>query len=68
MYLYQTINDRKSMQGDGFLVPTFPQSEVNKSDRLEIWASSFTDAGSDRTEFRLMNGTKIVSTKTMMGY
>ena len=68
MYLYQTITEKASMKGDGMFNPSFAQEDINRSDRLEVWASSFEDAGGDFSIFRLMDGEIIIAEKRIEGY
>jgi len=56
------------MKGDGMFNPSFAQEDINRSDRLEVWASSFEDAGGDFSIFRLMDGEIIIAEKRIEGY
>jgi len=66
MYLYDTKTGDK-MQGDGFIQPMFNEAHLSQADRLEVWATSMTDAG-EYCEFRLMKGDEIVAKRTVGGY
>lgn len=66
MYLYETKTG-DAMQGDGCFQPKFDQGSLDKADRLEVWATSFNDAG-EYCEFRLMSGDTTIATSTVGGY
>jgi hypothetical protein len=48
--------------------PRFSDEEVDKSDKLEVWGTSFDDEGDDYCEFRLLKENEIISTKRVDGY
>lgn len=48
--------------------PGFSSEVAAKADRLEIWGSSFEDAGPDFTEFRLMAGDVVIEKRRVLGY
>jgi len=66
MYLYETKTG-DAMQGDGFFQPRFDEADIAKADRLEVWATSFNDAG-EYCEFRLMKGNEVLAKSTIRGY
>jgi hypothetical protein len=70
MYLVDTITDKKKIKRDPMITMfvSFPEAQVDEADRLEVWGSSFKDNGDDCCEYRLMNGEKLVATRTMKGY
>jgi hypothetical protein len=45
--------------------PDFTEEQIREADKLEIWASSFYDAGNDFFEFRLIKDEKVIHTKIM---
>lgn len=59
---------QQARQGQPF-GPGFPESVVSVTERLEVWASSFTDAGGDYCEFRAFDAEgKPVGTRQISGY
>jgi len=66
MYLYETKTG-DSMQGDGTFQPIFNQTSLDKADRLEVWATSFSDAD-EYCEFRLMAGDEMLASSTIRGF
>jgi len=48
--------------------PQFDAKDFEGADRMEVWASSFSDAGDDYCEFRIMNGTEILKRKKVNGF
>jgi len=67
MYLYQTITDKDKMQDGGMFMPVFKQADIDKADRMEVWASSFKDAGEDYNIFKLMLGNDTITERRMGG-
>ena len=70
MYLVDTITDKNAIKRDPMVTMfvSFPEEEVDKSDRLEIWGSSFKDNGDDCCEYRLMKGKETLVKRTVKGY
>ena len=66
MHLYETKTG-EAMQGDGFFQPKFKQEDIDKADRLEVWATSFQDSG-EYCEFRLMSGDEVIASSRIQGY
>lgn len=66
MYLYETKTG-EAMQGDGFFSPRFDEEQIKQADRVEVWATSFNDAG-EYCEFRLMKGDKVLAKSQIRGY
>ena len=48
--------------------PGFTEIDINNSDRMEIWMSNFSDAGSDYVEFKLLKGEELINSRTLIGY
>lgn len=70
MYLVDTITDKNKIKRDPMVTMfvSFPEADVDRADRLEVWGSSFKDNGDDCCEYRLMNDDKLVSKKIVRGY
>jgi len=49
--------------------PQFPLAKVEKASSLEVWCSSFMDAGRDFTRFDLKDDTgKVIASAIIPGY
>jgi len=69
MYLQTTITDKARMQGDGMFRPIFPEADIAKAEKLEIWCSSFSDGGDDFTTFNLVDTVgKVIASRSIGGY
>ena len=72
MHLYETKTNKKQileMQNDYEMwKPEFPDTMIDMADRLEIWCSSFNDAGEDFCEYRLMLGDNILDQRKVAGF
>lgn len=47
--------DKTQMREPRPFGPGFPGAKVEKAERMEVWGSSFNDAGGDYCEFRLFD-------------
>lgn len=66
MYLFDTKTG-EAMRSGGMFQPEFTQEELDKADRLEVWATSFDDRG-EYCDFNLMSGDTVISSKRVEGY
>ncbi|MFX0200222.1 MAG: hypothetical protein ACFFCW_29230 [Candidatus Hodarchaeota archaeon] len=49
--------------------PGFSEEEVRNIDRLEVWASSFTDPGEDYTDWKLFDDQgRLINERRIRGY
>ncbi|MFX0200791.1 MAG: hypothetical protein ACFFCW_32120 [Candidatus Hodarchaeota archaeon] len=49
--------------------PGFSEKEIHNIERLEVWASSFTDPGEDYTNWKLFDAQgRLISERRMRGY
>ena len=49
--------------------PGFSEEEVHNIDRLEVWASSFSDPGEDYTDWKLFDAQgRLINERRMRGY
>lgn len=57
--------DKKAMRESRPFGPGFPEAKVERAARMEVWGSSFSDAGADYCEFRLFDdaGRQIASAR-----
>jgi hypothetical protein len=46
----------------------FDLDDVEKADKLEVWGSSFTDAGEDYCVYKLFKDNKEIKSKRVAGY
>jgi len=58
-------SDKKAMREPRPFGPGFPEAKVEGAARMEVWGSSFSDAGDDYCEFRLFDdgGRRIASAR-----
>jgi hypothetical protein len=69
-YLYETFyNLDKETIKQVPTCPTFKDEDIEQMERLEVWCSSFSDAGDDWTEFRMINNkNEEIAKKRVDGY
>jgi len=72
MYCIKRIDSKQAIIQEGTanppFGPTFSQEQVDQADRLEVWGSSFTDAGEDFCEYRLFEKGQQIATKRVAGF
>lgn len=68
MYILSTITNKDQMANDLFF--TLNAEELNRTERVEVWASNFNDAGDDFCEARFFepNSAKPYKTQKVNGY
>lgn len=49
-----------------FVTP--PQDKIKEADTIEVWGTSFTDAGEDRCEYRLTKNDEVIWKQEVKGY
>ena len=67
MYLNEIIIDKERMRHPSHNI-SFPAEQVAKSDRVEVWSSSFSDSGPDFNEFKLRRGGEVIAQRRQEGY
>lgn len=67
-YLHETVVDKEVMTRRPPFGPGFTVQEVQRAERMEVWGSGIKDPGGDYCEFRLMEGKKVLATRTISGY
>jgi hypothetical protein len=70
MYLVSKYEGEAAAEraADKLLGPGVSEDLAKQVDRLELWGTSFTDAGEDYCEWRLYSGDKLLVTKRAPGY
>jgi hypothetical protein len=69
MYLYQTITENVKAAALGNIGgPLFSEEQAARADKMEIWASEFTEPGPDYCLFRLFEKEVQIGTKRQNGY
>jgi hypothetical protein len=61
------VMEREAKTGAPF-GPGFSQEQIDASDSMQVWGSSFSDPGGDYVEFKLFNGEKVVAERRLAGY
>jgi hypothetical protein len=68
VHIIESTADKKRMMTRPPFGPGFTETQAADADMMEVWASSFSDDGSDFCEFRLLSGGSVTTTRRVDGY
>ena len=69
MYLIERVTEKQAMQQPAPFGPGVPGDVAARTDRVEVWGSSFDDNGADFCEFRLFDAQgNLIAVNRVAGY